>query len=153
MKTLDKLSLERFSERFIQNFIEAQKETAEIICDDVKRLAPKQTGKYAKSIKVGETSINRNKVATEVYTDATVISSKGKEYNLGFLLETGTSPHLIEPVYAKVLHFKIDGEDIFATRVNHPGTVAQPHFIVGLNMNKLIYKQKLNEAFRRSFNE
>ena len=152
MKTLDKLSLERFSERFIQNVIEAQKETAEIICDDVKRLAPKQTGKYAKSIKVGETSINRNKVATEVYTDATVISSKGKEYNLGFLLETGTNPHLIVPVDAKYLHFQIDGKDIFTKMVYHPGMVAQPHFSVGLNMNRLVYKQKLNEAIRRSFN-
>ena len=77
----------------------------------------------------------------------------GDRYNLGFLLETGTSPHLIVPVDASVLHFKIDGKDVFTKMVYHPGTVAQPHFSKGLQMNKLVYKQKINEAIRRSFNE
>ena len=37
-------------------------------------------------------------------------------------LEYGTKPHVIEPKTAKALHFKSDGQDIFAKRVNHPGT-------------------------------
>lgn len=148
------IKLDKFSNEFINNVMEAQHETAEIICEDAKRLAPKQTGEYANSIKVGETTYDGHKIRTEIYTDAIVTSKRdGDVYNLGFLLETGTSPHLIVPIDAKVLHFVIDGKDIFTKIVYHPGTVAQPHFIPALNMNKLVYKQKLNEAFRRSFNE
>lgn len=144
--------IDRFNDRIVDNVIKAQQETAKIICDDVKELAPKDTGEYMESIKVGESTVNRNKISTEVYTDAVVETKDGTRYNLGYLLETGTSPHLIEPYDAKVLHFVIDGKDVFAKRVFHPGTVAQPHFSTGLNMNRLVYKQKLGEAIRRSFN-
>ena len=130
----------------------AQQETANVICTDVKTLAPKKTGRYAESIKVSETEFDGKKINTMIYTDAKVISSQGKEYNLGYLLETGTSPHIIEPVFAKVLHFQINGEDIFTKRVHHPGTVAQPHFELAKNMNKLLYKKKIVDALRRSFN-
>jgi HK97 gp10 family phage protein len=43
-------------------------------------------------------------------------------------VEKGTRPHLIEPVNAKVLAFKMQGvpETVFATHVHHPGTQAQP---------------------------
>lgn len=143
--------LNKIGNNIINNVIQAQQETAKIICDDVKKLAPKNTGKYAESIQVGDTKVNNKTITTEIYTDAKVISCSGAEYNLGYLLETGTSPHLIEPVNAKILHFKINGEDVFTKRVHHPGTIAQPHFSLGLEMNKLIYKQKLNEAVRRSF--
>lgn len=34
-----------------------------------------------------------------------------------------TSPHVIEPVKAKVLAFVMGGKQIFAARVNHPGSV------------------------------
>lgn len=155
MKNIEQLELKlkSINDKIINNLIEAQRETAKVICDDVKTLAPKQTGKYAESIKVGDTEFNNNVITTEIYTDATVSAKgNGNSYNLGYLLETGTSPHLIEPVDASVLHFQINGEDIFAKRVNHPGTVAQPHFSRGLEMNKLIYRQKISEAIRRGFN-
>lgn len=154
MKDISQLSfkLDKVKKNMIKNLVEAQRETAEEIRKDVKTLAPKKTGKYSNSIKIDDTQIEKNKITTKIYTDSVVISSKGTHYNLGYLLETGTSPHLIEPVFAKVLHFQINGEDIFAKRVNHPGTVAQPHFKPALNMNKLVYKQKIGEALRRSFN-
>ena len=145
--------LDKIDKKLVNNLINAQQETAKIVCEDVKRLAPKDTGRYAESIKTSKTERIGNKIKTEIYTDATVSTVKGREYNLGYLLETGTSPHLIEPVMASVLHFKINGEDIFAKRVHHPGTIAQPHFRLGLQMNRLVYKQKINEAIRRSFSE
>lgn len=37
-------------------------------------------------------------------------------------LEYGSKPHIIEPKTAKALHFKSDGQDVFAKRVKHPGT-------------------------------
>lgn len=41
-------------------------------------------------------------------------------------VEFGTGPHPITPDDADVLHFEDDGEEVFATRVMHPGTPAQP---------------------------
>ena len=41
-------------------------------------------------------------------------------------LEYGTKPHVIEPKTAKALHFKSDGQDVFAKKVNHPGTKPNP---------------------------
>lgn len=146
------LKLKKVEQNMIKHLVEAQRETANIVCEDVKKLAPKNTGRYANSIKVSETIITDGVITTKVYTDAKVVSSSGKEYNLGYLLETGTSPHIIEPVNAKALHFVIDGQDIFVKRVQHPGTVAQPHFSLAKDMNRLVYKQKINNAIRRSFN-
>lgn len=34
----------------------------------------------------------------------------------------GTRPHTIVPRNARVLHFRAGGADVFAARVNHPGT-------------------------------
>ena len=154
MKSIDELTykIDKMNKNIVNCIVKAQRESAEEIRNDVKTLAPKKTGKYAESIKVGETEVHRNTIRTPIYTDAKVISSSNKEYNLGYLLETGTSPHLIEPVFAKVLHFEINGEDIFARRVNHPGTIAQPHFKPALNSNKLFYKMKLVEAIKEEFN-
>lgn len=36
-------------------------------------------------------------------------------------VESGTRPHIIEPVSATVLAFEIGGETVFARRVSHPG--------------------------------
>jgi len=41
-------------------------------------------------------------------------------------VEFGTKPHIIEPVNAKVLAFKVNGKMVFTKKVNHPGTQAIP---------------------------
>lgn len=41
-------------------------------------------------------------------------------------IEYGTGAHVIEPVTAKALHFKKGGNEIFAKKVNHPGTRPNP---------------------------
>jgi len=153
MKDINRL-IERFDtleKRVVKNVIEAQRETAWDIGFDVRKLAPKSTGRYADTIKVSNTEVEGTTITTKIYTDAKVISSKGKEYNLGYLLETGTSPHIIEPVNVKALHFLMNGKDVFATRVQHPGSVAIPHFIPALEANKYRYKKRIREALRRSF--
>lgn len=38
----------------------------------------------------------------------------------------GTKPHVIVPRNASVLAFQVGGTTVFARRVNHPGTKAQP---------------------------
>ena len=40
----------------------------------------------------------------------------------------GTRPHVIYPKKSKLLHFKINGKDVYAKYVNHPGTKPYPFF-------------------------
>lgn len=42
-------------------------------------------------------------------------------------VEFGTAPHTITPNGAQVLNFTVNGTDVFAGRVDHPGTDAQPY--------------------------
>lgn len=51
-------------------------------------------------------------------------------------IEYGTPPHIIRPVNAKALKFSINGDDVFAKEVHHPGTRPQP-FIRPMLRNKL----------------
>lgn len=53
----------------------------------------------------------------------------------------GTDPHVIEPVHAKALRFTVGGAVVFAVKVNHPGTAANPFLTdaaaeVGLNVRR-----------------
>lgn len=49
-----------------------------------------------------------------------------KNYSLLDIVVSGTPPHPIDPVTAKVLRFKSKGTVVFAGHVNHPGTKANP---------------------------
>ena len=152
MKDISKLSayLDKFTKQVIENVTKAQQETAQKVWEDVVNNAPMDTGNYVSSIQVSPTEKKGNTIRTEIYTDATVSTLGGKTYNLGYLLENGTSPHLIEPVNAKMLHFIIGGQDIFAKRVNHPGTVAQPHFKPALEKNESLYKENIARAVKEA---
>ncbi|MBR4486117.1 HK97 gp10 family phage protein [bacterium] len=152
MKNIESLSVDisKYGERVIDNLIKAQSDTAYVIQQEAKYLAPVNTGKYRDSIQLGETTYDGNNIKTQVYTEASVISSNGNTYNLGQLLEEGTSPHIIEPVNAKVLHFQIMGEDIFIKRVYHPGTISQPHFIPALQKNVALYKSNIRKAMKEA---
>lgn len=152
MKDINKLStyIDKFTKQVIENVSKVQQETAKTIWEDVVNNAPMNTGEYVSSIKVSPTEKKGNTIRTEIYTDATVSTLGGKTYNLGYLLENGTSPHLIEPVNAKMLHFVIGGQDIFAKRVNHPGTKAQPHFKPALDKNRRAYKENIRRAVKEA---
>ena len=41
-------------------------------------------------------------------------------------VQFGTAPHIITPKHSKLLHWKDDDGEHFATKVNHPGTKANP---------------------------
>ena len=51
----------------------------------------------------------------------------------GELVRRGTAPHVIVPRKAKALRFMIGGEVVFAKRVNHPGTKANPYHVRALS--------------------
>lgn len=95
--------------------------------------SPKDTGEFSKSwgvVAQGDDFIDIGTSNPELY---------------GYITQ-GTSPHIIRPVRANVLHFKIGGQEIFTTTVNHPGTKPNRLLIdVGKQINKIIM-QTLEQA-------
>lgn len=152
MKDIASLSVDisKYEERVIDNLIKAQRSTAKDLLKDVKLSAPVNTGAYRDSIQMSETTYDGNTIRTSVYTDAMVYDSLGRGYNLGELIETGTRPHLIEPVRKQVLKFTIDGQTIFASHVFHPGTVANPHFKLSLQKNIPLYEFNIRKAIKEA---
>ena len=49
-----------------------------------------------------------------------------KMLDYGKFVEYGSPPRVIRPVNKKALKFTVKGKDVFATKVNHPGTRPQP---------------------------
>ncbi len=91
-------------------------ESAEEYLETIRRLAPKNTGRYADSWAIANISDD----------SVTIKSPLGQ---LGWFLEFGTMPHFIYAKRKKYLHW-VDpktGEDRFATFVWHPGFAAMPH--------------------------
>ena len=88
MKDINRLSIDilNFGNRAADNIIKAQSDTAYVIQQDAKNLAPEDTGAYKESIELGETQVNNGVITTSVYTDATVTTLSGTSYNLGRLL-------------------------------------------------------------------
>jgi hypothetical protein len=152
MKNIESLSVDisKYGERVIDNLIKAQRSTARDLLKDVKLGAPVNTGAYRDSIQMTDTVYDGNEIRTSVYTDATVMDSLGREYNLGELIEYGTRPHLIEPATKQVLKFTIDGHTIFASHVFHPGTVANPHFQLALQKNIPLYQYNIRRALKEA---
>lgn len=94
-----------------------------------KRLVPRKTGYLGRSIGIGRvTSTSAETVARAAYAAA---------------VELGTKPHDIRPRRAKALRFapggsgrlsgspRTGGAVVFARKVRHPGTRAQPYMVPG----------------------
>ena len=156
MKNIARLSVDisKFGDRVIDNLIKAQSNTGFVIQQDTKFLAPEGTGRYKESIQLSETVYDGNSIKTSIYTDATVTAkATGNTYNLGRLLEEGTSPHEIRAVEKDGLFWgKYDenGNPIIVKKVLHPGMVAQPHFLPALQKNIALYKSNIAKAIREA---
>jgi hypothetical protein len=81
--------------------------------DPIKR----RTGKLSNSVRPIETMVSGPEIT------GGVTAGGGPAYYAKFL-EYGTRAHLIFPVKARCLAFIIDGKQVFAMRVNHPGNRA-----------------------------
>lgn len=103
-------------------FIEAAEKLAETvgarmadacqeIVDDAKSNAPVKTGEYQAGIGMQQTGP----------TNFTIFASAPHSS----FIEYGTAPHIITPKNVSALHFELDGEEVFAKYVLHPGTAAQ----------------------------
>lgn len=142
--------IDKITKKTIPKLVEANKKTAKVILKDIKASAPKDTGEYASSIRIYPTKVTNNSVSTTIGSEATVSSLGGKAYNLGMLLETGTSPHMIYPVNSKYLVFKIGDKTIFTKKVKHPGTVSQPHYKPALDKNAKLYLDNIRKALEEA---
>lgn len=147
MKDIGQISafIGKINKQVIPNIIKANEETAKQVQKDVIANAPMGTGKYKESIKIYPTEIKNGNISTEIGTEMMV-----GDYNLGFLLENGTNPHMIYPKNSTVLAFDIDGMTIFAKKVNHPGFVAMPHFKPALDKNEKTYLDNIDKAIKEA---
>ncbi len=89
---------------------------------------PVDTGNLRKSIKI------------EKDTDGNWFIGTNVEYAED--VELGTKPHKITPVKKKALKFKIDGKDVFAKSVQHPGTQGVGMFKSGVTFAESRIKDK-----------
>ena len=83
---------------------------------------PKITGKLAKST-IFQIVGDKNHQALEIRQGAR--TNDGAFY--GHFVREGTMPHEILPKKARVLRFVVNGVEVFASRVNHPGTKPNPY--------------------------
>ena len=158
MKSLDDLAkkLERMANDVDKRVMEAQEKTAQQIWEDVIENAPEATGNYISSIEIEGPIKEGNSIKSFVGSGLQVgpTKSKGKSYNLGYLLEHGTNPHHIYPVESEFLVFPVldknTGEEktIFTKHVWHPGTAEQPHYAIALQKNKKLFKDNIKLAWR-----
>lgn len=79
-----------------------------------KELAPVKTGRYRSSIR------------WEPVPSAGGFGTRyGSDVNYADIIENGSRPHEIRPRDARVLAFKVGGDQVFAMVVQHPGTAGQ----------------------------
>lgn len=66
-------------------------------------------------------------------------------------VEEGTAPHRIEPRQALALHWQDRGRNVFAARVNHPGTKANPFVRNAIQSMLPLMKQRLRTKAEQEF--
>lgn len=129
IKGLDKVAKELQSFEFVGPKIETRFLTliAELSIEALRMNVPVDTGRLRDSF-----SYTVRKGQVDVYTT---------EGDLLNWIDKGTPAHVIEPVTTNVLRFEINGREIFAKRVNHPGTKRNPIIDeINSNINNMILK-------------
>lgn len=91
------------------------------------------------------TGIARNSVAIEELPGIAYQIGTNLEYFE--FLERGTKPHDIYPFFKKALKFEVNGKNVFAKKVKHPGTEALKIFESVAN-DEAFLKQALKESIR-----
>ena len=110
-------------------------------------LAVERTAKENAPVDTGtlHTSIRFEKLSAEEYVVGT-----GVEYAPD--VEFGTQPHVITPTSAEALAFEgRDGDLIFRSRVEHPGTPAQPYLRPALREHRSDLVQNIRQEISRVF--
>lgn len=153
MKSLNDLvkRLEQWEKDIDNQVMEAQRQTAEQVWEDVVSYAPVKNGDYIASINIDETQKEGHTISTFIGSDMKVGPTKwtgGKTYLLGYLLENGTFEHAIPNAFGR--GFTYGYTDAMGRYHKgtldkdwHPGTLAQPHYELALIKNKKLYKDNI----------
>lgn len=68
-------------------------------------------------------------------------------------IEFGTAPHVIVPKNKKFLAFKINGETVFAKRVNHPGTKGDSFMRYAAEKQRPNLQKRVADALNKLINQ
>jgi hypothetical protein len=105
---------------------EAFKKSPQIVGRELET-ATKDAGKLILRIEKEEVPVRTATLKRSITMDYRPISvSIYPTVKYALPVHEGTGPHTITPVRKKVLMFKVGGRKVFAKRVNHPGTKANP---------------------------
>jgi len=167
MKKINELGkdLKGFQKRLEDKLIKAQKESAEQIKENVIKHLGHSSGKYADSIKVGETKIEDGVIKTNIYTDL-----KSKDgYFIGRMIENGTGIYALESHIGHTNTFKmsgfqywyvpaeevdrpigkvilIDGVEFYVAKAQKP----KPHWKPALEEDIELYKRNIAQAVKEA---
>lgn len=101
----------------------------------IRKEAPNKTGNLRRS--------------TQHYTKGSKeagVAARGAPY--WWHVEYGTAPHVITPKKSKALRFQIGKDEVYAKKVQHPGTAPNP--FVKRAVNTLRSRKMVQQAFRAS---
>ncbi len=122
-----------------ERIIRALTKSTILVFETAVTLAPSKSG-FLGLRRAIDWSINKDLLVGRIFVDL-------KKAPYAPYLEYGVRPHIIKPVHKKALHFKIDGEDVFAKTVHHPGFNERPYMRPALwnNMEniKKIFREEL----------
>lgn len=88
------------------------------------------------------------RTATVAGGEAVGVLKAGKAY--ASFVEEGTAAHEILPRRAGVLSFDVDGQQVFAKRVNHPGTPSMPFMGPALQKAGRVAEAEVEVAIERA---
>ncbi len=158
MKSIDKLSasVSTWGKKLEKELVEAQRDTAKKIWEDIINTAPTRSGVYISSIKIGETEVKDGLIRTSVFSDLLVggPNPKWAKVPLGALIEWGTGiegantnnyPH----GYGYRLTPWCYYDEYYHMFVTTTGMIARPHFQPALLKNKETYIENLRKAVKK----
>ena len=87
----------------------------------------------AKRIVGHKTGLLRNSIKTRLYTASGILVGEVfSNVSYALMHHEGTRPHIIVPVRAEMLRFKVGGRIVYVQKVSHPGTKANPYLRTAL---------------------
>jgi len=127
--------------RMLSSAKEAQDKAAKLVAADVwanvRQESPVDEGRLAGSWNLSGSGLSY-RISTSV------------EY--AEMVHEGTAPHVILPrTPGGVLVFQSNGRTVFAKRVNHPGTPANPYAERAIDATRSRVDEFVNRAFREAF--
>lgn len=167
MKKIAQLEVDfdKFSKNVVKKLMEAEKNTAESIWNDVVANAPMDTGEYVSSISVDDPIYKKNTIKTVIGSDLKTEDG----YFLGRMLENGTGIYALEEHIGKTKTFIQSGYRYWYLPVEKApkelgtpitiygkqyyvmhGQPARPHFIPAYNSNVRIRKENIMKALREA---